>query len=139
MPEGLILAFDFGLKHIGVATGQTITRTADALTSISAKQGIPDWNEVTQLIKNWKPSLLVVGIPLNMDGTEQPITHSARKFLIELKQRYHLPVESIDERLSTVEARSRLFEQGGYKALTKKAIDATSAKLILEQWLAEHS
>lgn len=136
MPEiKKILGFDFGLKHIGVASGQTFTRTAQPLTSISANNGVPDWNHITDLIKTWKPDALIVGIPLNMDGTEQPITHAARNFLHELEQRFLLPVYAVDERLSTVEARTRLFEKGGYKALNKKAIDSVSAQLIAESWL----
>ena len=70
-----------------------------------------------------------------MDGSEQPITHSARDFLIELKNRFQLPVFSVDERLTTVEARSRLFAVGGYKALKKKSIDSLAAQLIVEMWL----
>jgi len=136
MPEiKNVLGFDFGLKHIGVASGQTFTRTAQPLTSIAANNGIPNWDHIADLIKTWKPNALIVGIPLNMDGTEQPITHAARKFLRELEQRFLLPVYAIDERLSTVEARARLFEKGGHKALNKKAIDSVSAQLIVEGWL----
>ena len=130
-----VLGFDFGLKHIGVATGQTFTRTAQPLTSVSAEQGNPNWNQIIDLIKTWKPDALIVGIPLNMDGTEQPLTQIARNFLHELEQRFLLPVYAVDERLSTVEARARLFEKGGYKALNKKAIDSVSAQLIVESWL----
>lgn len=139
MPDQLILGFDFGLKHIGVAVGQSYTCTARALTSIAAHKGIPNWDDITQLIQTWQPQTLVVGIPLNMDGTEQPLTHSARRFAAELKKHFQLPVYTMDERLSTVEARSRLFAEGGYKALNKKAIDSLSAQLILENWLTERA
>lgn len=137
MPENniTVMGFDFGMRHIGIAVGQTITRTAEALTSVSAQQGIPDWKEIEKLIAEWKPDALVVGLPLNMDGTEQPITLHARRFVQKLKGRFHLPVYDEDERLSTVEAREKIFSQGGYRALTKKAIDSMAAKLILESWL----
>lgn len=134
-PDQTLLGFDFGLKYIGVAIGQTYTRTAHPVTTLAAHNGIPQWDEVTKLIQTWRPNALVVGIPLNMDGTEQPITHAARKFSTELATRYQLPVHTMDERLSTVEARARLFEQGGYKALQKKAIDSMAAQLILESWM----
>jgi putative Holliday junction resolvase len=133
--EMTVMGFDFGMKHIGVAVGQTITRTAQALTSISAQQGIPDWKEIEKLIVIWQPDALVVGLPLNMDGTEQPITQHAHQFAQKLKKHFHLTVYEEDERLSTVEAREKIFSQGGYRALTKKAIDSMAAKLILESWL----
>lgn len=136
MPKGVYLGFDFGTKHIGIAVGQTLTQTAQALTSLKAEKGIPKWDEIQTLINTWKPEGLVVGLPLNMDGTEQPLTRQARKFTEQLKEHFHLPVHSMDERLSTVEARSHLFETGGFKALTKSAIDSLSAKLILENWLS---
>lgn len=133
--EKIFLGFDYGLKHIGVAVGQTLTRTAQALTSVRAHDGVADWNEIEKLIATWKPHALIVGNPLNMDGTPQWLTHKAQMFAKQLQQRYHLPVHLVDERLSTVEARAALFAAGGYKALQKKAIDSLSAKLILENWL----
>lgn len=133
--EQTLLGFDFGLKHIGVAVGQTLTKTARPLTSLKAQIGQPNWQQVAELIQSWRPSALVVGIPLNMDGTTQPLTQFAQDFLRQLEERFHLPVYSVDERLSTVEARAQLFEQGGYKALSKEAIDSTAAQLILESWL----
>jgi putative Holliday junction resolvase len=138
MPEAhtqIIVGFDFGSKHIGIAVGQTLTKTAHALTSIPAQKGIPRWETISQIIKTWKPHALVVGIPYNMDGTEQPLTHAARAFIQQLIEHYGLPVHGMDERLSTVEARAALFAKGGYKALKKTAIDSLSAQLILESWL----
>lgn len=135
----VLLGFDFGLKHIGIAVGQTTTQTAQALTSLSAQQGTPQWEEVSQLIQTWRPQILVVGIPLNMDGTEQPLTKRARAFAKELSKRYQLPVDQVDERLTSVEARTRLFAMGGYKALQKKAIDSLAAQVILETWYTTHA
>lgn len=130
-----LLGFDFGLKHIGVAVGQTLTRTAQALTSLKARQGIPDWILLDKLIATWRPAALVVGIPYNMDGSAQPLTQDAVRFADTLAARYHLTVHHMDERLSTVEARAQLFAAGGYKALSKQAIDQRSAQLILQSWM----
>jgi putative Holliday junction resolvase len=74
-----------------------------------------------------------------MDGSEQAITHLARAFLTDLKRHFHLPTFAVDERLTTVEARARLFAVGGYKALKKKSIDSVAAQLIVEIWLENRS
>lgn len=130
-----VLGFDFGTKYIGVAVGHTSPVMAQPLTSLIAQKGEPPWKEIDTLIKTWSPDALIVGMPLNMDGSEQRMTQSARFFSENLKQRFHLPVFTVDERLTTVEARARLFSSGGYKALQKKAIDSVSAQLIVEMWL----
>ncbi|MDG0803766.1 Holliday junction resolvase RuvX [Pectobacterium polaris] len=134
MSSRTILAFDFGTKSIGVAIGQEITGTARALTSFKAQEGIPDWQKVEKLLSEWQPDLVVVGLPLNMDGTEQPLTTRARKFANRLHGRFGIAIELHDERLSTVEARADLFERGGFKALDKGSVDAASAVIILESW-----
>ncbi|POE19952.1 Holliday junction resolvase RuvX [Pectobacterium odoriferum] len=134
MASRTILAFDFGTKSIGVAIGQEITGTARALTSFKALEGIPDWQKVEKLLSEWQPDLVVVGLPLNMDGTEQPLTARARKFANRLHGRFGVAIELHDERLSTVEARADLFERGGFKALDKGSVDAASAVIILESW-----
>ncbi|MES2141349.1 MAG: Holliday junction resolvase RuvX [Pseudomonadota bacterium] len=130
-----VLGFDFGSKYFGVAVGYTSPKMAQPLMGLTMQDGKPPWKEIAALLKMWSPDALIVGIPLNMDGTEQPITQSARSFLESLKQRFQLPVFAVDERLTTVEARSRLFESGGYKALSKQAIDSVSAQIIVETWL----
>ncbi len=130
-----LLGFDFGLKHIGVAIGQTLICTTQPITSLKAQAGAPYWPDIDKLIATWKPHAIVVGIPCNMDGTEHKITHAARRFANELAKRYHLTIHRMDERLSTVEARAQLFEKGGYRALSKEAIDQRSAQLILQSWL----
>jgi putative Holliday junction resolvase len=131
----VLLGFDFGMKRIGVAVGQTVTQTARALETIKANQGDPDWNRLDKLIKTWQPDALVVGIPLNMDGTSQPITATAEQFSETLRARYQIPVFGIDERLSTKDARERLFKEGGYKALQDGQVDSVAAQLILQNWL----
>lgn len=135
----VLLGFDFGLKHIGVAVGQVITRTARPLLALPAKEGIPAWDKLTALIHKWQPQALVVGIPLHMDGSEQPLTAAARHFGQSLQQFYHLPIFEIDERLTTVDARERLFTAGGYRALQKDKIDSLAAQLILQNWLNTHA
>ncbi len=134
-----LLSFDFGDKSIGVAYGQSITASARPLPALKAQHGQPDWLQVERLIKEWQPDALVVGCPLNMDGTEQELTLRARKFARRLHGRFALPVEMVDERLTTVEAKARLFEEGGYRALQKDAIDSESAVLILESWFSQQT
>ncbi|MDV2857473.1 Holliday junction resolvase RuvX [Oceanimonas sp. CAM02] len=130
-----LLGFDYGLKSIGVAVGQELTASARPLLALKASDGVPNWQQIENLLKEWQPALLVVGLPLNMDGTEQDISRRARKFANRLHGRFGLPVELQDERLTTTDARARLFEAGGYKALGKDAVDAVSAQLILESWM----
>jgi putative Holliday junction resolvase len=139
MPERqrTLLAFDFGTKSIGTAVGQEITGTATPLAGIKARDGIPNWQQVEKLLKEWQPDLLIVGLPLNMDGTEQPLTARARKFGNRLHGRFGLPVDFQDERLTTTDARARLFDTGGYRALNKSDVDNLSAQLILESWFEE--
>lgn len=129
-----VLGFDFGVKYIGVAVGSTDPVMAHPLAQLVVKESVP-WKDIDQLIRDWRPAVLVVGIPLNMDGTEQPITQWARQFLESLAERSKLPVFAVDERLTTVEARARLFSAGGYRALQKKAVDSVAAQLIVETWL----
>lgn len=133
--NNILLGFDFGMKRIGVAVGQTITKTARPLTMIPAIDGTPNLDMLTKLIKTWQPAALVVGIPLNMDGTEQKTTHAARQFAEMLRTRFQLPVHEIDERLTTKAARENLFEEGGYKALQNRQVDSVAAQLILQNWL----
>lgn len=134
----ILIGFDFGMKRIGVAIGQTITQTARPLDTIMAKDGIPHWPAIKKLIQKWLPDGLVVGIPLNMDGTEQPITSHARQFAAQLREHFELPVYEIDERLTTKDAKERLFHQGGFKALQGGQIDRVAAQLILQNWFAEN-
>jgi len=133
----ILIGFDFGMKRIGVAIGQTVTKTARPLDTIHAKAGEPNWHAITKLINKWLPDALVVGIPLNMDGTDQPISLLARQFAHALHERFHLPVDEIDERLTTKDAREKLFAEGGFKALQDGQVDRLAAQLILQNWFAE--
>ena len=128
-----ILGFDFGEKRIGVAFGQSITGTASPVHTLHAKDGIPNWPDIKQLIDLWQPDQLVVGLPLNMDGTEQLLTQKARKFGNRLQQRYTLPVNFVDERLTSQEAKWEILDKQDKKKDLKQ-IDAYAACLIVESW-----
>lgn len=133
-----LLGFDFGTKRIGIAIAQEITATANPLTTVTAVKHKPDWDSISKIIKEWQPDLLVVGLPLHMDGTEQPMTQSARRFSNQLNGRYQIPVALMDERLSSNEAESIIKEQSGSRSrFTEKAqIDMISAQLILQSWMS---
>lgn len=133
-----IIAFDFGTKSIGCAVGQSVTGTAQSLPAFKAQDGIPNWADVEKCLKEWQPDMVVVGLPLNMDGTEQELTRRARKFGNRLNGRFGVKVVWQDERLTTTQARSEIFERGGYRALKKGKVDGISACLILESWFEEH-
>lgn len=130
-----VLGFDFGTKSIGIAIGNALTCAATPIPAIKARDGIPNWETVEAVLAKWQPDKIIVGLPLNMDGSEQELTRLARKFGQRLHGRFLYPVEYQDERLTTADAKARLFEQGGYKALAKGAIDSVSAALIVESWL----
>jgi putative Holliday junction resolvase len=134
MPE-TFLGFDFGTKRIGVSVGQTFTATAQPLKTMSYQYPDFPWETIRSYIIEWKPQGLVLGIPLNADGSEQAITQLARDFALALKAQFTLPVYLCDERYSTVEVKQLLFDQGGYKKLKDSEVDSWAAKLILESWL----
>jgi len=126
-----LVGFDYGQKRIGVAVGQTLTGTATPLTTLAARYGKPDWNKVRAIIDQWCPDALVVGLPLNMDGTEQNATKGARQFARRLQQHHPLPVHFADERLSTREARDREHARP-----PREGRDALAAQVILEGWMS---
>ncbi|WP_095498678.1 Holliday junction resolvase RuvX [Paraferrimonas haliotis] len=129
-----VLGFDFGTKSIGVAVGQAITGSASPLAALKARDGIPNWNAIQAIINEWQPDLIVVGLPLNMDGSEQAFTARAKKFGQRLHGRFGVEVCLQDERLTTADAKQRLFELGGFKKLQKGQIDSVSAVLIVESY-----
>ncbi len=135
MPNPVYLGFDFGYKRIGVAVGQRLTSTATPLPTLKAVEGSPRWEAVAALIQAWRPEALVVGHPTKADGGKLYVTKPAQKFANTLQERFNLPVFLVDERLSTVEARAQVFEQGGYRKLKKTEVDSIAACVILEQWL----
>ena len=133
-----IIGFDFGKKYIGVAVGQEITGSASPLGSVKATDGIPNWESLAVFLKEWQPDFIVVGLPLNMDGSEQQLTKDARKFGNRIAGRFGLKVEFQDERLTTADAKEQLFSRGGYKNLKKDNIDAESARLIIESFFEQN-
>ena len=135
-PSAFILAIDFGLTNIGIAVGQKITNTASELTTLKAKNGHPNWTEVQELVKTHSPSLLLVGYPLNMDGSESEMSKRVRKFAAKLEQVTNTSTKLVDERLSSKEAKT-LAENRGLKNNRKK-IHETSACLIAQTWLNEN-
>lgn len=136
MSPRTLLGFDFGSKRIGVAVGQELTGTARALITLTNRNGAPDWEAISGLIAQWQPAALVIGLPLNLDGSDHEITRLARRFGNRLMGRYNLPVYTVDERLSSVEAEALLAEQGRYD---KSDIDKVAAQLILQSWLEQQS
>lgn len=135
----IIFAFDFGTRRIGIATGDTLTRTARELKTLECSNGIP-WKAIEALVREYQPSQLVVGVPYNMDGTATLLTDAARTFARELHSRFGLPACLMDERLSSREAEAELrnARASGLKRrrLTHGDVDMTAAKIVLERWLA---
>ena len=129
------LGFDFGMKNIGVAVGQELTKTANPLTVIKAREGIPNWDQIKTLLDQWSPQLLVVGLPINMDGSEQEMTAAARRFGNRLNGRFHIPVDWQDERLTTFEALDQLGIRSKMQSNKREDVDRISAQLILQSWL----
>ena len=127
------MAFDFGLKNIGIAIGQEITRTASTFYSLKANEGKPRWAELDEIVDDWKPSLFVVGDPLNMDGTRSKIQDLSDRFSDSLNKRYDIEIEKLDERLTSREAKERLeYLPIGTKDSSNK--HSISAQIILEDW-----
>ena len=138
-PPQVILAFDYGTKRIGVASGDTLTGTARALTTLEAKNETSLWPAIDKLVREYQPAQLVVGLPWNMDGTPTLLTDASRAFGAELQSRYHKPVALVDERLSSREAEAQLRDAraAGIKKRrnTHADVDMIAAKILLEQWL----
>ncbi|AHF05159.1 Holliday junction resolvase [Marichromatium purpuratum 984] len=133
-----LLGFDFGTRKIGIAVGQTVTRSATPLTTLRNRQEKPDWPRIESLIREWQPEALVVGLPFNMDDTEVDWSGRVHRFARQLNGRFGLEVHLIDERLTSLEAQ-RLIAEGPAtaKSTTPDAVDAFAAALILETWLCE--
>ena len=140
LPRGYILGFDFGLRRIGVAIGQTTTHTASSLETVSHGRE-PDWIAIARLVKEWKPATLLVGLPLGPDGEETDMSKTARRFGAALQKRFSIEVAYADERLSSRAAEDRFAElRAGGRARRKDAsqLDAMAAQIILENWLQSH-
>ena len=129
------MAFDFGLRQIGVAVGNCLLHSTQPLAVIGAREGVPDWSRLEQLVREWQPDLLVVGDPLNMDGSDSELCQRARKFANRLHGRLGLPVELVDERLTSFEAKQAGRERGHKGNYKRQPVDSEAAELVLRSWL----
>lgn len=127
-----LMALDFGLAMIGVAVGERNLESVEPLGALKAKKGRPAWRQLDGWIKQWAPQRLIIGLPLHMSGDESPMSQRARGFATELQQRYQLPCELSDERLSTDEARQLWDGQD------KSQLQGLSAAVILHDWIRRH-
>ncbi|MFT8229715.1 MAG: Holliday junction resolvase RuvX [Enterobacterales bacterium] len=136
MKTKFFICFDFGIKNIGVAIGQNITYTAQPLKILFTKNNI--FNEIRNIVKEWQPYAIIVGLPLDINGKDQYLTFKTREFAKNISKIVKIDIYLHDERFSTVEARSCIFNIKGYKGLKKYKIDDKSAVLILESWFREY-
>lgn len=132
--EGTVLGFDFGEKRIGIAVGETMLKLAHPLTTIQAEENAVKFAQIATLIQEWRPSLLVVGLPTYLDGEAHELTYLAKKFAQRLEGRFNLPVVMVDERLSSAEAAQSLRESGVYGIQQKAMIDQVAAQTILQSY-----
>lgn len=135
-----LLGFDYGLARIGVAVGQEITATARPLVTLTARQQRPDWGAIDRLIAEWQPDLLLVGVPHHADGSTNAVTTAALRFSRQLHGRYQLPVETIDERLSSTVAAELIANAttlSRRRRRNKATVDNVAAALILESWFRQ--
>jgi putative Holliday junction resolvase len=134
MPDETFLAFDFGTQRIGVAVGAAMLRNARPLTTIAVAANAPRFEAIGKLIAEWQPARLVVGLPLHLDGSEHEMTARCRRFAQQLNGRFRLPVDLVDERMSSVVAEARLRADGRDLRRHKEAIDAEAAAVILQSY-----
>lgn len=138
--QGTFLGFDFGNKKIGAAVGNLETRTASPLATLRSINQKPDWPGLQNLISEWRPSGLVVGLSQQADGSDNPITPRMRKFCRQLEGRFQLPIYPIDETLSTFEAKQLLYDELAVTADKLWQVqDQLAAQLILQSWLNEQT
>ena len=145
MPESsrpkIVLAFDYGLRRIGVACGDTLSRNASALETVPAGQKGPRWEVIATMMRDWQPDLAVVGLPYNVDDSDSDQTLAARGFAAELTRRFGIEVVMVDERYSSLEAAARLqaARESGLRRrrVAKSDVDAAAASVILERWFTE--
>ena len=138
-PRSAVLAFDFGEQRIGAAVGDTSVGIAHPLTTIIAADKKGRYTAIAGLVQEWRPALLVVGLPAHLDGTEHEMSRLARKFARELNGRFSLPVELVDERLTSVAAESSLAEAGVERRKRKPVIDQVAAQHILQAYFDDQA
>ncbi len=131
-----VLGFDYGEHRIGVASGQTITHSAAPVTTLKSVNNKPDWLAIEKLIQQWKPDALIVGLPYYLDGSQSEMTKKAEKFSRQLEGRFHLPVFTHNEALSSFEAEQ--FLQDKKMQHNKEDIDKIAAAIIVQSWLEQN-
>lgn len=134
-----VLGFDFGTTRIGVAIGQSLTGQGRPLSPLKANDGIPNWDQISHIVNEWQPDAFIIGLPLNMDGTENEMCQRARKFAKRLHGRYNRPYHMMDERLSSYEAKGHVIAQGGNRNFKENSVDGLAAQMILESWFAQQA
>lgn len=132
--KGTVMAFDFGEQRIGIAIGEHLIQAANPLATIDTESTSVRFDKITMLINEWKPNLLVVGYPLNTDGTEHAVTQLCKKFARRLNGRFNLPVVLVDERYSSIEASQKLNAQGIKGRAQKSKLDVMAAQIILQSY-----
>jgi putative Holliday junction resolvase len=130
-----VIAIDFGLRNLGIAVGNTVSNTARPLTVMRARDGKPDWEALTSLLAEWQPDRVLVGHPLNMDGTESEMGLRAKKFSRQVEGRLNITVTMVDERLSSREAKALAREAGHPGDFSNEPVDDQAAAIILTTWL----
>ncbi len=137
-----LLGFDFGLARIGIATGNTLTGTANPLCTLNSRDQKPDWDAITRIIEEWQPTQIIVGLPLRGNGEKSEMTKKAERFSRQLEGRYNLPVALSNEMLTSAEAEQRLKQTrqaGRKKKISKQDIDQLAATIILENWIQQNA
>lgn len=136
-----VLGFDYGKARIGVAIANTLTGIATPQSTIVARDGVPDWEAISRCLQEWKPARLVVGMPRKLDGSDSAMQEPIERFIRQLQGRYPLPVDVVNEQLSSREAEQRLKlarQAGRKRKVRKEEIDQVAAAIILESWMQEH-
>lgn len=136
-----VIAFDFGLKRTGVAVGNTLTGSATPECTLIAKDEQPDWEGISKLFDEWRPSQIVVGLPIELDGSENPLKKRIDRFCNQLNGRYNLPVDQENEQFTSLEAAGRLKQlrqSGRKKKVKKEEVDKIAAAIILESWMQKN-
>ena len=137
----VVIAFDFGLKRTGVAIGNTITGSATPECTLNSKDNQPDWDGISNLFNEWQPTQVVVGIPTELDGSENPLNKTIQRFCNQIQGRYNVKVDQENEQFTSIEAAQRLKQlrqTGRKKKITKDEVDKIAASIILENWMRKN-
>lgn len=133
-PPHMIMAFDFGTQKMGIAIGQSLIESANPLVLFPMKDGIPNWDELLKIVRQYQPTLFLVGLPLNMDDSESDLSARSRKFARRLRHQTNIETLMVDERLTTREARDELDQYHAQGRAKKLAADSIAAALLISSW-----